>query len=103
MRKIVTVGILSSLTALVVMSGCSSSDEGSKFDPNAREEGGTSSTPTGTFFPTDSGLPSDEPSNDGGVTGDVTTVPVVCGDGILGGAEACDDGNTTADDGCSST
>jgi len=29
--------------------------------------------------------------------------PVVCGDGIVAGAEVCDDGNPTAGDGCSAT
>src|SRR5688572_24979213 len=31
----------------------------------------------------------------------VTTIAQVCGDGSIGGAEGCDDNNTTADDGCS--
>ena len=31
------------------------------------------------------------------------TIPAVCGDGIMDGAEACDDGNTTPSDGCSAT
>ena len=30
-------------------------------------------------------------------------VPVVCGDGLVEGAEACDDGNTQSGDGCSAT
>jgi cysteine-rich repeat protein len=30
-------------------------------------------------------------------------VDVVCGDGLVEGAEACDDGNTAASDGCSAT
>ena len=29
--------------------------------------------------------------------------PIVCGDGIVGAGEQCDDGNTTAGDGCSAT
>ena len=33
----------------------------------------------------------------------VTCTPIVCGDGMLTGDEACDDGNTTAGDGCSAT
>lgn len=32
-----------------------------------------------------------------------TYLPLVCGDGIRVGAETCDDGNTTAGDGCSAT
>ena len=30
-----------------------------------------------------------------------TFTPAVCGDGLVAGAEACDDGNTTGNDGCS--
>jgi fibro-slime domain-containing protein len=33
----------------------------------------------------------------------VKAKPNTCGDGILGGTEQCDDGNTTSGDGCSST
>jgi len=32
-----------------------------------------------------------------------TYVPFVCGNGVLEGAETCDDGNTTAGDGCTAT
>jgi len=101
MRKIVSVGILSTLGALVVMSGCSGSDEGSMFD-KGQDEAGSPSTPTGTFSSGDAGLPGEDPPNEGGIPGEAAA-PVVCGDGILGGVEACDDGNTTADDGCSAT
>lgn len=34
---------------------------------------------------------------------DEDNVCVVCGDGVIGGSEECDDGNTVAGDGCSST
>ncbi len=33
----------------------------------------------------------------------VRSTPVVCGDGVVGGSEQCDDGNTTGGDGCSAT
>ncbi|MDB4955129.1 MAG: Multiple EGF-like-domain protein 3 precursor [Myxococcales bacterium] len=33
----------------------------------------------------------------------VVYTPVVCGDGMVGAGEQCDDGNTTSGDGCSST
>ncbi len=33
----------------------------------------------------------------------LTMIPVVCGDGMLSGAEACEDGNTADGDGCSAT
>ena len=33
----------------------------------------------------------------------VTCIPLVCGDGILAPGETCDDGNTAASDGCSTT
>ncbi|MCU0672337.1 MAG: DUF4215 domain-containing protein [Myxococcota bacterium] len=33
----------------------------------------------------------------------VTCTPIVCGDDVISGDETCDDGNTTAGDGCSST
>ncbi len=37
------------------------------------------------------------------ITEDDFRVLLGCGDGMVGGAEACDDGNTVAGDGCSST
>ncbi len=100
MRKIVSVGILSAIGTLAMMSGCSS-EAGSQFSSDGEDAGGPP-PPTGTFSSSDAGLPGDDPPSEGGVSGDAA-VPVVCGDGILGGAEACDDGNTTADDGCSAT
>ncbi|NIS37378.1 MAG: DUF4215 domain-containing protein, partial [Actinobacteria bacterium] len=34
---------------------------------------------------------------------DVTCTPIVCGDGVINGDEACDDGGTATGDGCSDT
>jgi fibro-slime domain-containing protein len=39
----------------------------------------------------------------GGACGDATTTLAVCGDGMIGPGELCDDGNMTSGDGCSST
>jgi fibro-slime domain-containing protein len=41
-------------------------------------------------------------SADAGVAS-ICTHDIVCGDGLIEGTEACDDGNTTSGDGCSST
>ena len=38
-----------------------------------------------------------------GITTGNNTSPAVCGDGVVEGSEACDDGNTADDDGCSGT
>lgn len=35
-----------------------------------------------------------------GTTGDGTKCEAVCGDGVIGGSETCDDGNTKSGDGC---
>ena len=85
MRKIVSVGILSAVGTLAMMSGCSS-EAGSQFSSDGEDAGGPP-PPTGTFSSSDAGLPGDDPPSEGGVSGDAA-VPVVCGDGILGGAEA---------------
>jgi cysteine-rich repeat protein len=50
---------------------------------------------TGGMGGADAGLPTDVPGTD-------TPTLVACGDGVLGGSETCDDGNTLANDGCSS-
>lgn len=39
---------------------------------------------------------------EGFFSGDITVI-AVCGDGVVGGNEECDDGNTASGDGCSST
>lgn len=39
----------------------------------------------------------------GGTTTTTTDTGSTCGDGTVAGTEACDDGNTTDDDGCSGT
>lgn len=44
-----------------------------------------------------------DPANFGRFTLDVTVKAESCGDGLVSGAEQCDDGNTTAGDGCSAT
>ncbi|WP_437710226.1 DUF4215 domain-containing protein [Sorangium sp. So ce448] len=44
-----------------------------------------------------------EPREAGPYTLNVSFTPVVCGDGTVGSAEQCDDGNTTSGDGCSAT
>lgn len=49
------------------------------------------------FVDSDSGSPG------GAYTLDVTLSPATCGNGTIETPEACDDGNTTAGDGCSST
>ncbi|MDC0685403.1 DUF4215 domain-containing protein [Sorangium atrum] len=46
---------------------------------------------------------SHEPGEAGPYTLNVSFTPIVCGDGAVGSAEQCDDGNTTSGDGCSAT
>ena len=46
---------------------------------------------------------SDATSNSGLYTLDATLTPAACGNGLVDGGEECDDGNTTAGDGCSAT
>jgi cysteine-rich repeat protein len=43
------------------------------------------------------------PANNGRFTLDVSVKAEACGDGLVSGAEQCDDGNTAAGDGCSAT
>jgi len=50
----------------------------------------------------DSAVGSGTPSG-GAFKLDVSVTPAVCGNGIVEGAEQCDDGGTESDDGCSST
>ncbi|WP_437911901.1 DUF4215 domain-containing protein [Sorangium sp. So ce302] len=44
-----------------------------------------------------------EPGEAGPYTLNVSFTPIVCGDGAVGSAEQCDDGNTMSGDGCSAT
>lgn len=75
------------------------SDGGRTPDRGGASAGGSDATQGGALG---SGGQSGEPSQGGG-GGEETTPTVVCGDGKLGGGEACDDGNPIAGDGCSAT
>ncbi|MDB4942403.1 MAG: Multiple EGF-like-domain protein 3 precursor [Labilithrix sp.] len=94
-----------SLAASVVVAagiGCSSTEDGSGFVVTAPGDDAAVSTPEGPV-----GTFADASTDTGAGAPDAhaadASVPVVCGDGKLGGVEACDDGNATAGDGCSAT
>ena len=106
MRKWLFGGFLGAATIVAVACGGSGGD--STFNPPSPDEGGTGITPPPGNF-------GDKPEAS---TGDATVVdssidcdanpgaclpPSVCGDKMAGIGESCDDGNTTAGDGCSPT
>lgn len=102
MRNVSGHVVFASLVGFAVVVGCSGADTPSQF---VGEDGGAPSSsgdpPVGTFgSDADAPRPPAPPPADAGAP---DVVPVVCGDGVLGGAEACDDGNKTPDDGCSAT
>src|SRR5258708_700794 len=105
--RLVLFASLASL-ALVVACGTNSGDQ-SIFGP----EGGTGGDDDASF-PNDTSLPPDpghfteagpsETSVPDACVGDAcgpVTPQVICGDGVLGGSETCDDGNAIPGDGCS--
>lgn len=80
--------------AALTLVGCPS-------DPMVPADTGTPGTDGG---PRDGGPRTDGGGSDGGgVDAPIDAPAPVCGDGAATGSETCDDGNTTADDGCSAT
>lgn len=87
------------LLSLFVFAACGGVDDGSTFRPEAGAGDDSPDTPTSGFGDTDSG------GRDSAIadacTGDACESTVACGDGVIGGAEQCDDGNGIPGDGCS--
>ena len=88
---------LNPLTActLLALTACPSDDVPTVPDTDTE---GTTGGDTTTGTPMTTSL-DDTAGSESGDTGS----DAVCGDGMLGGSETCDDGNTDADDGCSAT
>lgn len=103
MRKVVGLGIVASLVGVVALTlpACSGGDGESEFREGGAGQQSTDPGQTGTFEPGgDSGT---DPNAVDGSPGDATTTEAglpVCGNGILEGAEICDDANTKDGDGC---
>src|SRR5688572_28659883 len=90
MRRVVGIALVLASFAVVGAVGCTSSEDGSEFkEPDQTAGEGTEGT-SGGFAPADACGPSTPPEG-GSQGGDAAST--VCSDGVLGGAEACDDGN----------
>ena len=100
--RIVLVALFASLLAAVSCGGGGGDPSVFNPDTGVDNEGGTSDPDGGPSF-TDSGMTTlDATVTDTGCTGDTCAPPVVvCGDGVIGGTETCDDGNALPGDGCS--
>ncbi|QDG52757.1 DUF4215 domain-containing protein [Persicimonas caeni] len=87
--------VLLALVLLGLPTGCSDDTDGNRdTGTNLQEDGGSDADTTESDVETsdDSG-----PSED---AADTAPPPEICGDGLLVGDEACDDGNTDPNDGC---
>lgn len=101
MRRLVGLGFFGSVVAFSWLVACGGGDEVSEFSDDAGNGSSSSGdVPPGKFDPVSADA-SAPPPGEGGATVDAT--PVVCGDGVLGGSETCDDKNTAPGDGCSAT
>jgi len=103
MRKLIGIALFATCGSVAAGVGCGDASTDSTFVPgggpllDASSSGGSSS---GIFVPPSDGAVVEAAAN--AEAGSVIDAGVpVCGDGVLGGTEACDDGNNTAGDGCS--
>lgn len=108
MRKLFVGSLLLASVASVIAACSGADEEGSAFKPGAGEAGTEQPPVTGTFGADASESDASAPPGDGGTVDcdanpELCLPPAVCGDGTAGVGETCDDGNTTAGDGCSST
>ena len=77
--------------------GCGSS--GSSIDPGLGDASPVTPTPRQVFTVDAAAMPDSTTTCSGGACSDAATT--VCGDGVVGTGEQCDDGNSTPGDGCS--
>lgn len=105
MRRLISLGLVALGATVFFTQACGGSDGGATFSNDAgAKETGTPSSSGG--FNTEGGVnptgdDDDEVQTDGGPINDATAP--ICGNGILDPNETCDDGNKTANDGCSDT
>ncbi|WP_434418030.1 hypothetical protein [Nannocystis pusilla] len=91
--------------SLALVIGSSTLGCGSDSPAVETDAGPTGATGSDTTTGEPSATTTGEPPTTGGPTvptsgGEDTDGPAVCGDGVVGGGEACDDGNDTPDDAC---
>jgi len=98
---------VASILAVAFAASCGGSPgETSEFTPDAGDGGGMVIPPntndaTPIFNQPETGV--SETSTVDVCSGDACVQPAVCGDGVIGAGETCDDGNSVPGDGCSGT